>query len=126
MEYVPIIDGTITYECPYSGKSYVLLCHSALHVPSIMNNVIPSCIMSDADVNVNDTPTIHVDIHIVQDHSIYFRDEDIRIPLSLHGIFSYFPSRSPTVQYVTEKSGSTVPNSQCLDLEFLLCNLCPK
>ena len=85
----------------YSGKSYVLLCHNALHVPSMVNNLIPPFIMREAGVIVKDTPKIHIDMPTKEDHFIYFKDEDLRIPLSLHGIFSYFPSRSPTTKDIS-------------------------
>ena len=34
----------------------------------------------------------------MEDHSIYFSDESLRIPLSLNGIFSSFPTRRSTTQ----------------------------
>ena len=105
LEDVPIVDGAITYECPYSGHCYVLLCHNALYVPSMLNNLIPPFIMREAGVIVNDTPKIHVDQPTKEHHSLYFKEENLRIPLSLHGIFSYFPSRSPSTQDISNEAG---------------------
>ena len=76
METVSIVDRVVTYECPYSGKSYVLLCHNALPVPSMVNTLIPQFIMRGAGVVVKDTPKIHVDMSTKEDHYIYNKDED--------------------------------------------------
>ena len=92
---VPIVDAAICYDCPYTMKSYVLLARNVLYVPSMTHNLIPPFIMREAGIQVNDVPKIHVDDPTVEDHSIYFKDFDLRIPLSLWGIFSYFSSRKP-------------------------------
>ena len=39
---------------------------------------------------------------LVDNHCIKFNDSDIRIPLKLHGIFSYFKSRKPTLKELHE------------------------
>ena len=44
---------------------------------------------------VNDTPKIQVNDPTTNDHSIYFPNTGFRIPLSLWGVFSYFPSLKP-------------------------------
>ena len=38
---VPIVDGALAYDCPYTHKVYVLVVRNALHVPSIDHNLIP-------------------------------------------------------------------------------------
>ena len=98
MENVPIVDGALAHVCPYTGKCHILICHNALHVPSMEHNLIPPFIMREAGLIVNDTPKIHVLEPSIQDHSIYFKDEKVRIPLSLSGIFSYFNTRTPSVE----------------------------
>ena len=97
MENVPIVDGAIAYDCPYSGESYVLLCHNALHAPSMEHNLIPPFIMREAGMVVNDTPKIHAESPTEEHHSIFFKDENLRIPLALHGVFLYFSSRHPSI-----------------------------
>lgn len=96
---VPIVDAAIAYDCPYSSsKTYILVVRNALYVPSMHNNLIPPFVMREAGVEVSEVPKIHVHDPTVEDHSIYFKDQDLRIPLSLWGIFSYFPSRKPCEQ----------------------------
>jgi hypothetical protein len=96
LKEVPIVDAAIMYECPYSGKEYILLLRNALHVPSMDNNLIPPFVMREAGLIVNDVPKIHLREPTVDDHAILFDDCDLKIPLALWGIFSYFPTRAPT------------------------------
>jgi hypothetical protein len=97
LKEVPIVDAAIMYECPYSGKEYILvLLRNALHVPSMDNNLIPPFVMREAGLIVNDVPKIHLREPTVDDHAILFEDFDLKIPLALWGIFSYFPTSAPT------------------------------
>jgi hypothetical protein len=95
---VPIVDAAILYECPFSGKEHILLVRNALHVPAMENNLIPPFIMREAGITVNDTPKIQLREPTVDDHAIIFEDDNFKIPLSLWGIFSYFPTSAPTNQ----------------------------
>ena len=45
---------------------------------------------------MSDVLKIHVKNPTVNDHSLFFPGADVGIPLSLMGIYSYFPSRTPT------------------------------
>ena len=53
-------------------------------------------------IQVNDTPKIQVNDPMTSDHSIYFPDTDFRIPLSLWGVFLYFPLLKPMAQTLKE------------------------
>jgi hypothetical protein len=97
---VPIVDAAIMYECPFSGKNYILLVRNALHVPAMNNNLVPPFIMREAGIKVRDTPKIQIAEPTVEDHTISF--QDFRIPLSLWGIFSYFPTSAPTNKEIEE------------------------
>ena len=96
LEEVKIVDAAIKWTCPYNDIDYILVFKNALYVPSMENNLVPPFIMREAGIEVCDTPKIHVNEPEVSDHSIYFKEEDVRIPLALHGIFSYFLSSTPT------------------------------
>jgi hypothetical protein len=95
MTEVPIVDAAVLYECPFSGNEYILLLRNALHVPAMDNNLIPPFVMRETGIIVNDTPKIYLKDLTVEDHTILFDDSNFRIPLSLWGIFSYFPTRAP-------------------------------
>ena len=56
--------------------------------------------MKEAGIVVNDRPKIHSDSPTVDDHSIYFPETRLRIPLQLHGTFSYFPTTAPTPTFL--------------------------
>ena len=93
---VPLVDAMVKYDNPYNGKSYILVLHNALYVPSMDNNLIPPFMLREMGVTVNDIPKIHKQDPTVDDHAITFVETGFRIPLSLWGIFSYFPASKPT------------------------------
>ena len=102
LQDVPVVDAAVYYICPYSGTEALLIIRNALHVPSMTNNLIPPFIIREAGVILNDTPKIHVKDPTADDHALIFPSDDFRIPLKLHGIFSYFNTRAPTDQEVRE------------------------
>jgi hypothetical protein len=93
---VPIVDAALAYDCPYSQQTYLLIVRNALYIKSMTNNLIPPFILREAGLKVHDTPKIHVDDPEVNDHAITFPEDNLRIPLQLWGIFSYFHTRIPT------------------------------
>jgi hypothetical protein len=60
------------------------------------HNLIPPFILCEQGIKVNDTAKIHCADPMKEDHSIVV-DSTLQIPLSLNGVFSYFPTRLPTV-----------------------------
>ena len=95
---IRIVDAAVLYECPYSGTSHILVIRHALHVESMNHNLIPPFMLRAAGVEVNDRPKIQTNDPSVEDHSLYFEDAKLRIPLCLNGIFSYFPTTKPSLQ----------------------------
>ena len=93
---VPVVDGSLAYDCPYTGEVYVLVLRNALHVTSMDHNLIPPFIMRAGSVTINDVPKMHCEDPIADDHSIFFEHSDPRIPLQLNSEFSYFHTREPT------------------------------
>ena len=93
---VPIVDGVIAYDCPYSHQTSLLVVRNALYIPTMPNNLIPPFILREAGIQVKDIAKIHTNDPDASDHAITFPDDDLRIPLKLHGVFSYFNSRTPT------------------------------
>ena len=93
---VPLVDATIKYDNPYNGKLCILVLHNALYVLLMDNNLIPPFMLREMGVTVNDVPKIHKEDPNVDDHAITFVETGFRIPLSLWGIFSYFPTSKPT------------------------------
>ena len=96
LKEVPIVDTVVACDCPYTDKSYILVFHNALSVPSMDDNLDPHFILWEAGLQVNDTPKIQVKEPTIDDHSIYLAASEVRITLSLNGIFSWFPCRKLT------------------------------
>ena len=92
LSQVPVVDAIIIlYKCSISGTEYLLVIWNALFVKAMNNNLIPPFIMCEAGIKVNDIPKIQVKNPTVDDHTIIFPQGNLWIPLSLWGIFSYFP-----------------------------------
>ncbi len=96
LERIPIINAAIGYDCLTTSKTYILIVRNALYVKSMEHNLIPPFVMREAGLQVNDVPRIHCGTNITQDlHCIVANGEThLRIPLRLHGIFSFFPSQA--------------------------------
>ena len=92
-----IVDAAVLYQDGYTGIEYILVVRNALHVPSMNHNLIPPFILRENGIKVNEIAKIHCDEPSKEDHAIVI-DSTLRIPLSLHGVFSYFPTRLPTVE----------------------------
>ena len=99
---IPILDGTVVYECTNTGKIYVLILRNTLHMPHLGNNLIPPFLMRAARVTLNDNQKIHSKDPTIDNHCITFEDSDLRIPLQLSGVFSYFHTRKPTFSELHE------------------------
>ena len=93
-----LVDATLQYDSPYDGKSYILIIRNGIYVPSMTNNLIPPFLRREAGVAVNDKPKIHTEDLTVNDHALLFRETGFRIPLSIHGIFSFFQTTKPTIK----------------------------
>ena len=91
-----LVDAALLYECPYEGKSHILVIRNAIHIGSMENNLIPPFILGEAGLQVNERAKIHTDDPTADDHSIIFPTMNFRIPLQLFGVFSYFSTSKPT------------------------------
>ena len=49
-----LVDAALLYECPYEGKSYILVIRNAIHVDSMENNLIPPFILRETGLQVNE------------------------------------------------------------------------
>ena len=74
---VPLVDATVKYDNPYDGKTYILVLHNALHVPSMDHNLIPPFMLREMGVTVNDVLKIHKEDPTVDDHAITFAETDL-------------------------------------------------
>ena len=99
---VQMVDAAVRYDSPFDGRVYILVIRNALHVPSMDHNLIPPFMMREAGIIVKDTPKIQLDDPSEDDHAITFPETGFRIPLSLTGTFSYFPTTKPSIEDLTD------------------------
>ena len=92
-----VVTGAILTECAFTSKIRIFIFHNALSVPAMDHNLVPPIILQEARLIVNKNPKIHVKDPSVEYHTIFFPNYDVRIPLSLYGIFSCFPSSNPSI-----------------------------
>lgn len=90
-----IVDVTVAYDFPHIERTLTLVIQNALVVPFMDQNLVPSFIMREDRVKVNNDPKMQVDNPTIGYHSLYFPGAVFRIPLSTWGVFSYFPTRLP-------------------------------
>ena len=97
-----IVSAVVAYDHPATGEVYMLVIHQAILIPGMPNNLLCPMQLRDHGLAVNDEPK-YMALNPTDDHhAISFRDqktprgEPLRIPLELHGVTSFFPSRKPT------------------------------
>ena len=99
---VELVDEALKYECPYSGEVKILILRRGLYVPSMTHNLLPPFVLREAGIHINEVPKIHVTSPTEEHHAITFQETNFRIPLALHGTFSYFPTSKPSTQELEE------------------------
>ena len=99
---VPIVEGALAHDCPFTGEVYVLVLRNALHVPSTDHNLILLFIMRSSSVAINDAPKIHCGDPAVDDYCVLFDQSGLRKTLQSNGVFSCFHTRVPTEREIHE------------------------
>ena len=92
---VQVVDACIGYWCPVNESTYILHFNDVLYVLSMDHNLISPFVLREAGFLVNDVPRIRCQDVTKDSHSIISDDGDLKIPLRLHGVFSYFPTFRP-------------------------------
>ena len=95
------VGGVIGYEDQTSGRRYMLQIDQALHLPHMEHNLLCPMQLRVNDVTVNEMPKFLSKNPTDSTHTISIpRDGEkpLRIPLSIHGVISYFPTFKPTLE----------------------------
>ena len=98
---VKTVGAAIAYDDPTTGATIMLTIHQALHIPTLEHNLLCPMQYRVNQVLVNDVSKFLIDKPSNDDHAIIVDSKEngpTRIPLSLTGIVSYFPSRKPTLE----------------------------
>ena len=68
----------------------------------MLNNLLPPFMLRDSGITINEVPKTHVSSQTEEHHSIMFQETNFKIPLSLYGTFSYFPTSKPSIKDLEE------------------------
>ena len=98
MERVEIGDVAIAYDDPYSLETYLLVMRNVLLIPSMDHNLLPPFLVREASLFLDETPKFQSTDVSLENHTIYDEVTGLRIHLQLNGTFSYFVSRSLTLE----------------------------
>ena len=82
---VDVVYAALVYDCPTTGNSYVMILYNALDVSSLDCSLINPFMMRLAGIVVDKCPKFLADIPSIVHHSLYFPDQDLRIPLAFAG-----------------------------------------
>ena len=93
---IPVVDCAIAHECQYTGLTRVIMMYNVLHIDHMDHNLVPPFVVRRKGNTINDTPKIHSKQPSIDDHSLLFKDENVRIHFQLIDTTSYFTSRAPT------------------------------
>jgi hypothetical protein len=93
MEGIPIVTAATAIDNPATGETTILVLGQALYMGNKVKNTLicPNQLRSYGMV-VDDTPVHLAPMNKPSTHSIYCPEENFSIPLSLSGVFLYFPS----------------------------------
>jgi hypothetical protein len=97
---VPIVTAALSYDCPKSLQTYILIFHQCLYLPDLTTHLICPNQLRTNGIRVNDCPLqfIFSPEERKTAHSIIA--EQLSIPLKLRGVISYFEVRCPTEEEV--------------------------
>ena len=97
MEQVEIGDVAIAYDDPYSSRTFLLVIRNALLISSMDHNLLPPFLVREASLFLDETPKFQSTDLTRDNHTIFDEETGMRIHLQLNGTFSYFPTRSLTL-----------------------------
>ena len=88
---------------PPTGELIILIFHQAIHIPYMMNKLLPPMQIRLNDMIVNDQPKFLAENPSDDTHTIIFSNSESKdgknlTPLSLKGVTSTFPTQKPTVE----------------------------
>ena len=93
---VDVVDAALMYDCSYTGRSYLMVIRNALYVKEMNVSLIPPFVMRLADIIIDECPKFLSKSPTIENHSVYFPEHGLRLPLQIYGIISYLPARTPT------------------------------
>jgi hypothetical protein len=96
MSHKPIVSGALAYNDPTTGEVIMLVIHQAIYIEELTNHLLCPMQLRMNDLSINEEPKFCLANPTDDTHAITIKHEDIRIPLSLNGVTSYFVTRKPS------------------------------
>lgn len=103
---VQVVNAAVAYDDEFTGQTHIMLIYNALYMPRMKCNLLPPFMLRLAGVEVDECAKFLAKSPKIENHSIYFPDVDLRVHLNLEGTVSYFPTRKPTQDEISEQSGA--------------------
>ena len=88
-----VVDTASAYECEFTGKVLIMIIRNGLHLKKMKHILLSPFIMRLAGLEVNEQPKFMTRYPTRKHHSVYFKENDIRLPLTIKGILSFLPTR---------------------------------
>jgi len=106
---VPIVTAAIAYDDSKTGHTFVLFFPQSLYFRSLRHNLLCPMQLRDGGTTVNETPLLYTpkDEWNESTHAITNEEYGLHIPLNLDGVVSYFPSRKPTAEELSDPDQCT-------------------
>ena len=95
LDYVPIVDAAVVYDCPYQSKTFLLLTLNALYTPKLYINLLPPFIARESGNQIKEYSKIQTSDPSINDDSMYVPSCKLRIPFKPLNTFYYFETRKP-------------------------------
>ena len=93
-----MVTSALAYDDPSTGEVTIIVVHQAVWIPHLEVNLVCPMQAQVNDVKLDEIPRFLTEAPTSHSHAIYFPEEEITVPLLLHGVTSYFPTRKPTLQ----------------------------
>ena len=95
------VSAALAYDDPKSGEVIILVLNQAISVHHLKHNLVSPFQMSLNDVKVNDTPRFLTESPTDETHTFivpgaFGIEDELVIPLEVHGVSSVFPTWKPT------------------------------
>lgn len=99
------VNAALAYDDPETGETVILMVNQAILVPSMSHNLLSTMQLRLNDVKVDLCPKFLAEQPSLHTHAIVVTNPSdpndiLRIPLTLHGVTSTFPTRKPTLAEV--------------------------
>ena len=93
---VDVDDAEIAYEYEFTGKVLIMIIRNELHLKEMKHNLLSSFVMRIVGLEVNYQPKFMTRNPTNKNRLVYFKENDVRLPLAIKGILSFLLTRNLT------------------------------